>query len=393
MIIECFNSAIKSLATSKLRSFLTVLGIVIGITSVTVISSLGGGLQKAIMESFEGLGMDRIQVMSGNEPLTISDAELIALHENAGIVVPYLSMTGFVDELYEENELYLTMLGVNEDYSGMMSTDLKYGRFLIENDVWNGSNVVVIPDTLSKKYFGYEDSVGEVMRVDLGDKSKDYVVIGVTETNVDSMMFSMLSYEVQVPYTNVQSTYNLGDQIEGVYVGVLDSNNVQDMPDDIKRMLVLKNETDGDQYYIYNLMQQMEEIEKSFDQVILFVNAVASIALLVGSIGIMNIMLVTVTERTREIGIRKSLGATKGNIRLQFLIEAVILAIFGGTIGMTFGYVSAVLVGANMDVVPSFSLTDILGYITVCAVIGILSGVYPASKASNLNPIDALRYE
>ncbi len=165
------------------------------------------------------------------------------------------------------------------------------------------------------------------------------------------------------------------------------------MPDDIKNMLVIKNGTDGDDYLIYNLMQQMEEIEKSFDSVILFVNAVASIALLVGSIGIMNIMLVTVTERTREIGIRKALGATKGNIRLQFLIEAVILSIFGGMIGVILGYLAAVMVGANMDVTPAFSPADILGYITICAVIGILSGVYPASKASNLNPIDALRYE
>ncbi len=392
MITECFQSAIKSLSTSKLRSILTVLGIVIGITSVTVISSLGNGLQQTIMESFEGLGMDRIQVMSEDNTLTVSDAELIAQHENASTVVPYVSVGGMVDDLKEDDDIYLTTNGVTENYINMMSTDLKYGRFLLENDVLNASKVIVIQDVLSEKYFGYENSVGETIRVSYGDFYQDFVVIGIVETAPDSMMF-YANYEAEVPYTTLQNIFGLQDNIDGIYVGILDSENVAEMPDEIKNMLVIKNGTDGDDYLIYNLMQQMEEIEKSFDSVILFVNAVASIALLVGSIGIMNIMLVTVTERTREIGIRKALGATKGNIRLQFLIEAVILSIFGGMIGVILGYLAAVLVGANMDVTPAFSPADILGYITICAVIGILSGVYPASKASNLNPIDALRYE
>ncbi len=392
MITECFQSAIKSLSTSKLRSILTVLGIVIGITSVTVISSLGNGLQTTIMESFEGLGMDRIQVISKDNSLTVGDAELIAQHENASAVVPYVSVSGRIDDKKEEDDLNVTMNGVNEDYISMMTSDLKYGRFLIENDVLNAAKVIVIQDVVSKKYFGYENSVGETIKVDFGDSIQDFVVIGIVETDPDSMVF-YANYEAEVPYTTLQNIFGLQNGVSGIYVGILDAENVNDMPDDIKNMLVIKNGTDGDDYVIYNLMQQMEEIEKSFDSVILFVNAVASIALLVGSIGIMNIMLVTVTERTREIGIRKSLGATKGNIRLQFLIEAVILSIFGGIIGVLLGYLAAIMVGANMDVTPAFSPADILGYITICALIGILSGVYPASKASNLNPIDALRYE
>ncbi len=392
MINECFQSAIKSLSTSKLRSFLTVLGIVIGITSVTVISSLGNGLQNTIMESFEGLGMDRIQVMAKDDSLTVSDAELIAQHENASTVVPYINTGGVVEELGKDEELYVSLNGVSEDYLNMMTTDIKFGRFLIENDIANNSKVIVIPDVLAKKYFGYENAIGETIKVNLGNSSPEFVVVGIVETDQDSMMFTA-SYEAQVPYTTLQYILGAQNKVSGIYVGVLDSEKVSDMPDEIKNMLVIKNGKDGENYLIYNLMQQMEEIEKSFDSVILFVNAVASIALLVGSIGIMNIMLVTVTERTREIGIRKALGATKGKIRLQFLIEAVILSIFGGMIGVMLGYLAAIIVGANMDVTPAFSPGDILGYITVCALIGILSGVYPASKASNLNPIDALRYE
>lgn len=391
MTIECFNSAIKSLSTSKLRSFLTVLGIVIGITSVTIISSLGNGLQATIMESFESLGMDRIQVLSNKKPLDVTDAELISLHENASMVVPYLVAYGTADDMTSEDDLYITMSGVTQNSVSMITNDVEYGRFLLENDVDNSSEVIVISDTLAEKYFGYANCIGETIEIGVNEKKEEFIVIGVLKTNPEDAFFNT-SYEVFLPFTKVQEILET-ENVDGIYVGILDKANVQDMPDDIKNMLTIKNNADVDDYIVYNLMQQMEELENSFGQVILFVNAVASIALLVGSIGIMNIMLVTVTERTREIGIRKSLGATKKNIRLQFLIEAVILSIFGGIIGVFLGYIAAVLIGANMDITPSFSVGDILSYIFVCAFIGILSGVYPASKASNLEPIDALRYE
>ncbi len=391
MIVECFHSALKSLSTSKLRSTLTVLGIVIGITSVTVISSLGNGLQKSIMDSFEGLGMDRIQVMSQKVPLTIEDAELISLHSNASAVVPYVDYYAYLDEINDE-DIYASVLGVTDEYISMMSNKISEGRFLLETDIESRANVIVIPDTLAKVYFGTKDAVGETIPIDFGNGKIDFKVIGVLETAPNSMFF-YASYETFVPYTTMQDCLDKGDVVNGIYVGVKDTNNVANMPQELTNMLVLKNSAKEDDYMIYNLMQQMEEIEASFGQVVLFVNAVASIALFVGSIGIMNIMLVTVTERTREIGIRKALGATKGNIRLQFLIEAVILSVLGGVVGVTLGYTGAIIVGANMDVTPDFSVSSILTYLLVCAVIGILSGVYPASKASNLNPIDALRYE
>ncbi len=204
MITECFQSAIKSLSTSKLRSILTVLGIVIGITSVTVISSLGNGLQQTIMESFEGLGMDRIQVMSKKNTLTVSDAELIAQHENASAVVPYVNMYGMVNVPNEDDDISITTNGVTENYINMMTTELKYGRFLLENDILNASKVIVIQDTLSKKYFGYENSIGETIRVSYGDKYQEFVVIGVVETAPDSMMF-YANYEAEVPYTTLQT--------------------------------------------------------------------------------------------------------------------------------------------------------------------------------------------
>ncbi|MFV0519629.1 MAG: ABC transporter permease [Lachnospirales bacterium] len=392
-LIECFHSAINSLSSSKLRSFLTVLGIVIGITSVTVISSLGKGLQNSIMDSFSSMGVDRIEVASNGAQLTFDDAELIAQHENAGIVVPYSHAFGTTLEQYTNENLDLSIMAVTEGYSEMMTNPISYGRFFLENDIENNSKVVVIPDSLSNDVFGYKDSVGETLPITIDNITYDFTVIGITETNPEDMLF-YYSTEIYIPITTINELINGGNNyVNGIYVGVLDSDNLGTMPEDITNMLAIKNNLTPDDYYVYNLMAQLESIESSFDQVIIFVNAVAAIALFVGSIGIMNIMLVTVTERTREIGIRKSLGATKGNIRLQFLIEAVILSILGGAVGVTFGYLVALVVGANMDITPAFSVSSILGYLFTCATIGILSGVYPASKASNLNPIDALRYE
>ncbi len=395
-LLEILSSAVKSLSTSKLRSFLTILGIVIGITSVTVISSVGNGLQNAMVESLDGLGLDRLEVYVNsleniNSVLYEEDGELLKSHNNVSYVIPFLKNHTYVNERITEEPIFISMDAVSEEYTKILNREIVNGRFLMNTDIENRRNVIVIPERLSERYFGYKNSIGETFTISLWGDLLHFTVIGITESNRNDIFFSATP-EVFVPYTFMQDFLS-SSGVDGLYVGIENPEYSGETAEELNKMLQIKNGTDENTYRVYNMMQEMDDIKLVFSQVVLFVNVVASIALFVGSIGIMNIMLVTVTERTREIGIRKALGATKRNIRLQFLIEAVVLSIIGGIIGTSIGYLLAIVVGSNIDVTPEFSLYSILMSLLVCSLIGILSGVYPASKASNLSPIEALRYE
>ncbi len=393
--IECIKSALKSLSSSKLRSFLTILGIVIGITAVTIISSLGGGLQKDMAESLESFGLDRIEVrtnLDSNDPakLTQEDAKFLLSHENVIASIPFFATYGQYELPITKDSEYVLLNGTSEEYINMLGEEIIQGRFLLKSDIDAASNAIVIPDRLAEEYFGYTDVLGETIEITIVGSKEKFTVIGITKSEGNDIFFS--GYQVYLPYTYIQNTFEM-DNLEGIYIGIKDNEFVDETAEDVIKMLRVKNGAGEKDYSVLNMMQEVEQIKNVFASVVLFVNAVASIALFVGSIGIMNIMLVTVTERTREIGIRKSLGATKKNIRTQFLIESVVLSVIGGLIGVILGYALAILAGSAAQITPVFSISSIITAIMVCTVIGVLSGVYPASKAAKLNPIDALRYE
>ncbi len=393
--IECIKSALKSLSSSKLRSFLTILGIVIGITAVTIISSLGGGLQQDIAKSLDSFGFDRIEVRGNYNSATPGelieeDADFLLSHENIIAAIPFVSNYGQFELPVTKELEYVMLNGTSNEYINMLSDEVVQGRFLLQSDIDSANNVMVISDRLAEAYFGYTDVLGETIEISVFGGPEKFSIIGVTKSEGNDIF--MNGYQVYVPYTYIQNSYNI-EYLEGIYIGIKDNEFVGDTAEDVIKMLRIKHGAGEDAFTVFNMMQEVAQIKNVFATVVLFVNAVASIALFVGSIGIMNIMLVTVTERTREIGIRKSLGATKKNIRTQFLIESVVLSVIGGLIGVVLGYALAILAGGAAQITPIFSISSIITAILVCTIIGILSGVYPASKASNLNPIDALRYE
>ncbi len=398
-ITECFESAIKSLSSSKLRSFLTVLGVVIGIMAVTAISSIGNGLGNEMSESLEAFGMDRLEMYyygnDENKKLDESDLLFVREHENVSTTIPSITRWVTMKKYLTEEEETFYLEATTHDYAKVLTDDILYGRFLLPNDIESASNVIVISDTLSENYFGYKNSVGETITIKDFEEVLDFVVIGVIDTQSKEVneMFAGNSREYSyVPYTYYQETYDYY-YFDSMLIGIKDTTKMDNMASEIDKMLRVKNDVPKDTYGIFNLAKEISSVKEVFGLVVLFVNVVASIALVVGSIGIMNIMLVTVTERTREIGIRKSLGATKGIIKLQFLMEAVILSQIGGVLGVTLGYLIARVASGPMGITPEFSISTILTSFIVCSIIGIVAGVYPASKASNLNPIDALRYE
>lgn len=398
MMWEIFLSAYNSIIANKIRSFLTIIGIVIGIASVITISGLGEGSKKSVNDNLAKLGTNRINIstnyrstITAKDRLNYDDEELLKAYDQIVNISPLRSLSTkyeFSDDYYT-----VTLNGVNEEADKIENLDMMYGTFLTESSLKSKNRVIVIDNVLAKKVFNKEDVVGEQIKLTIRGKEKVFNIIGVYENTSESNTKQSQNYSATA-YTPITVIDLL---LPNFYVSqyeatVKDINKIDEISDNIIKLLSIKHRNNN-KYNVESVMERMESINSILSTLTIFISFVAGISLFVGGIGVMNIMLVSVTERTKEIGICKSIGASNNHIMFQFIIEAIILCSVGGILGIVGGYAASYIIGGLVNVTPYIPLLTVFIAFGISTLIGVVFGVFPAKKAAELNPIDALRYE
>lgn len=403
---EAINSALSSVLSNKMRSILTMLGIIIGISSVILITSLGNGVNKSVTEEFEKMGYNGLDIYTNNyglydireeDKITLEDMDTIRKHEAISAVTSFTS--DYADVKNRNNELMmLNVIATDSAFTNVRALDINAGRFLQESDIVKAGNVIVIEDNLSVAVFGHTDTIGKKISVEFDETEAEFTIIGIIDIEDTEGGTSLLGAIPTSAYIPFQTYIDItGEDIEDLYLNtaasVEEGYDLDEVAEEVKKILGILHNTDPEKYIVQDIMAGVSQLSTIFTGITLFISFVAGISLFVGGVGVMNIMLVTVTERTREIGIRKSLGATNGNIQFQFLIEAIILTFIGGVIGIILGYFGSIGVGKIISIEPAISIPVIAGVVIISSLVGIIFGVYPANKAAKLDPIEALRYE
>ncbi len=416
-LIESFVIAIRSLFANKLRSSLTMLGIIIGVGAVITLMSVGRGAQAKITSTFEELGTNQLYVQPVNPDapgaaslspgysvpsLTMDDVKALAnIPSVAGVVAVN---ENFVELTAGTESATSVMHGSTPEYLQVYKYTVENGQFITDRNVASRDMVVVLGHNVAENLFGVDavdNAIGKTVKI----KEKRFTVIGVLESRGGGFLGFSFDDVVVVPITTYQSrlftqrTASGQDAVQQIGVQVASADAMSDVTADIETILRKRHRIAPDEKDDFSVLSQ-EQVLGIFTQVTgiftIVLGAIASISLLVGSIGIMNIMLVSVTERTREIGIRKAVGAKRRDILLQFLIEAAMLSFTGGGIGIIGGWLLSVVI-SQIDFSGTKLLTVVSPDIVILAVsvsvfIGLASGIYPAMRAARLNPIDALHY-
>ena len=403
MYKESFLMAWASLVANKLRSLLTMLGIIIGVAAVIALVSIGNGVKQDIENSISSLGSNLLVVLPGAprtpgarpsqgsmKSLKISDYEAIAKLEGVKAASPMTNGSYVV--IYQNKNWTTSVAGVNSNFQDVNNWTMTSGRFFSDKNVQNRERVAVVGQTVVKNLFADEDPVGKEIRV----KNIPFRVIGVLKSKGNGTMGNDQDDTVLIPYTTSMERVEGIDYLRMVYVVAKNDEGIDRLQADIENLLRVRHnikDTNLDDFNIQNMKSIMETVAQTTGTFTLFLGAVAAISLVVGGIGIMNIMLVSVTERTREIGVRKALGATYSVIVTQFLIEAVVISLMGGFIGIAFGIGASKVIGMVSGMSTVVSVPTIIMSFAFSMAIGLIFGIYPARKAAKLNPIDALHYE
>lgn len=390
-IKQSFILAIKSLSSSKLRSFLTMLGIIIGVASVIVLVSLVDGMKKSIVDQFEAMGTNLITVSIPGRggARTVSPSEIMDFAEKnkdtIGAVTPTI-MVGTTTAKYQTESIETNCIGTNEFYKEVKNVTVANGRYLEFVDIDRRQKNCVIGSYVANKLFSSQQVAGREIKI----KGDTYTIVGVLEPKQSSIEGSE-DDRIYIPYS-LATLLSRNRNIVSYSFSAKTKETVSLAMDKINSFL-FGIFSDQDAYRTYNQADSLEKVNEMTGKMTMLLVGIAAISLLVGGIGIMNIMLVSVTERTREIGIRKALGATPWDIMSQFVVEAATTSSFGGFLGIGLGIGGSYLLGKLMKLSTSPSIMAILIAFSVSVAIGMTFGYFPAKKASKLNPIDALRYD
>lgn len=415
--IEFFSIAINSLLANKLRSALTMLGMIIGVSAVIILMSVGVGFQNTITSAFEELGTNLLMVQPTNPDapvggmgmyygamtanLTVDDAEAISRIRSVTGVVP--TNENFVKIVAGNEDTTAVIHGSNPDYQRVYGFTMASGQFISEVNLARRDMVVVLGSKTAEDLFGGDDAVGQRVKI----QDKWFTVIGVMEPRGISVFGFSWDELAVIPITTYQTrlfsqkTPGGEDAVQQIVVQVTSAEAMDEVTEEIKTLLRKRHRIAADKkddFTVLSLEQMLREFEAITLALTIFLGIIGGISLLVGGIGIMNIMLVSVTERTREIGIRKAVGAKRRDILLQFLMEAATLSLIGGSIGIICGWLISRLIpliagGAGIELPTMVSPEIVILAVSVAIIIGLVSGMYPAMRAARLNPIDALRYE
>lgn len=405
---ESMRIALESLRANKLRTFLTMLGIIIGVWSVVALLAIGNGAQRAIVDQVQGIGTNLLNVVPGQQrdggpnaattELTLDDAALIerSVPEVAYVAPIFQSGAQFAAGTISRN---LQVTGATPDYATVRNLKIARGQFITQQMEDAGRNVAVLGATLADEVYGSDDPIGQSVRI--GGQS--FRVIGVLEpsggfVSEDTAALVPLSTAYQTLFGG-RATTSASRQVSQILLQVESSETVDLAQRKIEALLRQQRELasngDEDDFTVFSQAALLTAFSTVTTTLTVFLGAIAGISLLVGGIGVMNIMLVSVTERTKEIGLRKAVGAKRRDILRQFLVEASIISLLGGTIGLLLGYLTATLIGFFFSeyIVPIVTLDAVLLAVGVSAAVGLFFGIFPARRAARLEPIQALRYE
>ncbi|WP_407306737.1 ABC transporter permease [Desulfosporosinus sp. SB140] len=401
---ESIRVSLRALRANKLRSALTMLGMIIGVAAVIAMVGIGNGATASITSQIQGLGSNLLTISSGqsnsggvkggagsSNTLSMTDVTKIPIDTAIKAVAPVSNSSGQV--VFGSGNTSTTITGTTQDYQIIKNVTMGTGRFITTQDVNNSARVAVLGPTVVTDLFGDANAsvIGKVIKIN----NVPFQVIGVT-TATGSTGFMSSDDMITAPISTVQERLIGKKTVRNILVSATSEDQMQTAQDEITAALHKAHKIPtgkADDFTVQNQADMLATMTGVTQTLTMLLGGIAGISLLVGGIGIMNIMLVSVTERTREIGIRKAIGAKGFDIMMQFLIEAVVLSILGGGIGIAIGFGGSTLAGTALKMSTSISPTSVLVAFGFSAAIGIIFGVFPARKAAAMDPIDALRYE